>query len=75
MLDIKLFVLLDLYLISMKNIYSFFELSFRDDLILKGKKIVLRELYHKITSLFEQSFRDTSMLNSSGKFLQIDSGW
>jgi len=38
MLDIKFFVLLELYLKSMKNIYSFFELSFRDDLILKEEK-------------------------------------
>lgn len=65
MLDIKLFVLLELYYKSMKNIHSFFEQSFWDDLILK-EKLVLRELYHKIFSLFELSFRDVSLFKSSG---------
>ena len=44
MLDIKLCVLLELYL---KNIYSFFEQSFQDALILR-QNIVFQELYHKI---------------------------
>ena len=47
--------------IMIKN--NSFTQSFRDTLILKGK-LVLRELYHKISLLFELSFKDDSSLNS-----------
>jgi len=65
MLDIKLFVLLELYLKSMK-IYIFVLWAILQGCFnIKRKKTVLRELYHKISSLFEQSLKDASMLNSS----------